>query len=59
MDQDAQCWRDRCTEAESKLLAIELTLDRIEAEPLRNGEPAESVSLGRWQVCDEIRAAMR
>lgn len=32
--------------------------DKIEAEPLATGEPAESVQMGRLQVVDEIRQAL-
>ena len=33
-------------------------INSIEAEPSATGEPAESVQLGRWQVCDEVRALL-
>lgn len=39
--------------------ALQEKLDRIEAEPLVTGEPAESVQLGRWQVVDEIRQLLK
>ena len=30
-------------------------INKIESEPLAIGEPAESVQLGRLQVCDDLR----
>ena len=39
--------------------AIKELVITIEAEPLEIGEPAESVQIGRLQVCDEIRHMLR
>lgn len=54
--------RDRAARADAlaaQVWRVEAVLDQVLREPQQTGHPAEEMQIARWQVVDEVRAALR